>query len=119
MERILEERRKKRDEVINQVKDFANEVKNKLGKVTVILYGSYARGDFNFWSDIDVILVSEAFTNVRFLDRYEMFPHKPGFEVKPYTPEEFKKMMGKISWKEALKYKVVVVDDYNIFNGTE
>lgn len=31
----------------------------RLGRITAILYGSYARGDFNEWSDIDVLIVAE------------------------------------------------------------
>lgn len=34
---------------------------NKLPfKATVILIGSYARGDFNLWSDVDILLISES-----------------------------------------------------------
>lgn len=28
-------------------------------KVSAILIGSYARGDFNKWSDVDVLLIAE------------------------------------------------------------
>ena len=90
-------------------------LKKKLGKVTVVLYGSYARGDFNLWSDVDILLISDAFENIRFLDRYDLFEWKEGFEVKPYTYSEFVKMKEKIGWKEALKDKIVIVDDYNLF----
>jgi len=115
LKEILEERKRKREEVIEEVKRFAEEVKRKLGKVTVVLYGSYARGDFNLWSDIDVLLISDKFKGVRFLDRYNLFELKPGFEVKPYTYEEFVKMKDKIGWKEALKDKIVIIDDYKLF----
>ena len=71
--------------MINEVKEFAEEVKKKLGKVTVVLYGSYARGDFNLWRDVDILLISDAFKNIRFLDRYDLFEPKEGFEVKPYN----------------------------------
>nr|WP_275691874.1 nucleotidyltransferase domain-containing protein [Metallosphaera sedula] len=115
MERILEERRKQREEVLNQVREFTEELRRDLGKVTVVLYGSYARGDFNLWSDVDVLLVSERFDGIRFLDRYELFKAREGFEVKPYTPQEFSKMRNKIGWREALKDKVIIADDYSLF----
>lgn len=94
-------------------------MKKKFGKVTVILYGSYARGDFNLWSDIDVILISEKFQGMRFLDRYDLLGIWEGFEIKPYTPEEFLKMKNKIGWKEALKDSIIICDDYKIFSKNE
>jgi len=115
LEKILEERKKERERVINEVKEFAEVVRKKLGKVTVVLYGSYVRGDFNLWSDVDILLISDAFENIRFLDRYDLFEPKEGFEVKPYTYSEFVKMKEKIGWKEALKDKIVIVDEYNLF----
>ncbi|WP_320056935.1 nucleotidyltransferase domain-containing protein [Metallosphaera javensis (ex Hofmann et al. 2022)] len=112
---MLEERRKQREAVLLQVKTYAEEWRKSLGKVTVVLYGSYARGDFNLWSDVDLVLISEKFAGVRFLDRFDMFRIGEGFEVKPYTPEEFRIKMNKIGWKEALKDKVVILDDYSLF----
>ena len=34
-----------------------------------ILFGSYANGSYDKWSDIDIALVSDNFEGVRFLDR--------------------------------------------------
>ena len=34
-----------------------------------ILFGSYAQGTFNDWSDIDLAIVSTAFAGERFIDR--------------------------------------------------
>jgi len=34
-----------------------------------ILFGSYANGKYDEWSDIDVLLVSKAFSGERFLDK--------------------------------------------------
>lgn len=44
------------------IKDFANEVKLLLGEKLnkIILYGSYARGDFNENSDIDIMILTDA-----------------------------------------------------------
>ncbi|MEM3833610.1 MAG: nucleotidyltransferase domain-containing protein [Thermoprotei archaeon] len=118
MEKILKERKRQRNNVIKSVRAFAKKVKKKLGKVTIVLYGSYVRGDFNLWSDVDILIVSEAFNNVRFLDRYELFKNeeKPGFEPKPYTPEEFKQIINKTGWKGALKNRIILIDDYKFFN---
>ena len=59
LEKVIEERRRERERALREAKKFADCVAEKLGRITVILYGSYARGDFNEWSDIDVLVVAE------------------------------------------------------------
>jgi predicted nucleotidyltransferase len=60
----------------------------------VILFGSWARGDEDEHSDLDLVIIKE--TQERFLDRlkrvYELV--KPAFamDVLVYTPQEFAKM---------------------------
>ncbi|PUA34020.1 MAG: hypothetical protein B7O98_01000 [Zestosphaera tikiterensis] len=60
MERVVEVRRRLKEEAIRRAKTFSECVKNKLGKVTTMVFGSYARGDFNVWSDIDVLVVVDS-----------------------------------------------------------
>ena len=113
---MLEERRRLKERILRDLKLLSEKLRERLGKVTLILYGSYARGDFNFWSDIDLILISEKFVGKRFIDRYELFEDllKPGYEIKPYTLDEFTYLASKPSWSEALKNAVFIVDDYNV-----
>jgi len=40
-------------------KDFVERARERVGRLSAALIGSYARGDFNEWSDIDVLLVAE------------------------------------------------------------
>jgi predicted nucleotidyltransferase len=58
-----------------------------------ILFGSYAKGTFDEWSDIDLALVSATFAGERFKDREKMRRIKLKvsslLEPVPYTPEEF------------------------------
>ncbi|WP_449462345.1 nucleotidyltransferase domain-containing protein [Tardisphaera miroshnichenkoae] len=115
MSKALLDRKKAREEAIAAAKDFAQGLSPKLGKCSVIVYGSYARGDFNLWSDVDVLIVSDAFKGIRFLDRYTLFDQPSNFEVKPYTPTEFSNLREKPSWKQALKDAVVVRDDLCLF----
>jgi len=42
--------------------------------VTAVLVDSYARGDFNLWSDVDVLLISDSFPE-RPLERLKMLTH--------------------------------------------
>ena len=61
---------------------------------TVILYGSFARGDWDEYSDLDLILIKE--TEERFIDRSIApqecitFPRKCDIFV--YTPDEFESL---------------------------
>ena len=59
MEKIVRERLKQREEAIKEALSFSECASTKLGKMCSILFGSYARGDFNEWSDIDVLIVAE------------------------------------------------------------
>lgn len=103
--------------VLDIVEDYSRKLREELGRVTVILYGSYARGDYNLWSDIDLLVVSEKFRNVRILNRYDLIPQPPpGVEPVPLTPEEFVKNLEKNAWLKALRDKsVILIDDYNLF----
>ncbi len=60
----------------------------------IILYGSYARGHFKSYSDIDVCIISNKFSKSK--DRYETYLWKNVLEIDPriepvgYHPAEFK-----------------------------
>ncbi len=57
-------------EIINIIKNFSNQLSNKGIKIEkIILFGSYARGDYKEWSDIDIAIVSESFGVNRFEER--------------------------------------------------
>jgi predicted nucleotidyltransferase len=91
-------------EALARVERTAERLGGRLGRVTVLLHGSYARGDFNVWSDIDVIVASEAFRGVRQLDRYDIVAGllEPGIEPILLTPEELIDILDKPSWRQAL-----------------
>lgn len=116
LRRLLESRRRERENVVAQTRRYAEELRKKLGRVTVILYGSYVRGDFNLWSDVDVLVISEAFEKMRPLKRYDLIMDitPPGFEPKLLTPKEAMKQLAKPWWRKALEHSIVLVDDYGI-----
>jgi len=108
---IIERRKREQERVIKSVQDWARSLPFKS---TVILVGSYARGDFNLWSDIDVVLIAE-FTEPP-LERLKKIDAPPGFEVIPLTPKEFIEQLKKRNplVLEAIEHGIVVRDDYNI-----
>lgn len=58
-----------------------------------ILFGSYASGHANQWSDIDLALVSDAFEGVRFTDKNKIrkitISVSTDLEVLPFNPRDF------------------------------
>ncbi len=102
-------------EALEKARKVGENLAKSLGRVTVILHGSYARGDFNLWSDIDLLVVSDAFRGVRVLDRYDVVSEllEPGVEAVLLTPQEFEELVKKPSWRHALARGAVMVrDDY-------
>ena len=99
--------------VLDEVERAASRLAEVLGRVSVLLHGSFARGDFNLWSDVDLVLVSEVFRGVRHLDRYELVWRllPPRAEVVAWTPEELKQALEKPAWLAAFRRGVVVVRD--------
>lgn len=58
-----------------------------------ILFGSHAGGTACKWSDIDIVLVSPAFSGIPFYDNKMLVPFMlkvdSRIEVHPYRPEDF------------------------------
>jgi len=61
----------------------------------VILFGSYAKGEADEFSDLDIIVVAE--TNLKFIDRIgkaiELIDLPMAVDCLVYTPDEFEKMI--------------------------
>ena len=74
----------KREEVIARTHQYSLDLPFKC---SVFLIGSYARGDFNLWSDIDILVVGEFSSNP--IERYGEIDFPLGFEVIPVRVEEF------------------------------
>jgi len=102
--------------VVKSVEEYSESLRLRLGRASVVLHGSFARGDFNAWSDVDLVVVSEKFRGVRILDRYNLLgPPPPRVEVIPLTPEEFEANLEKPAWRYALsRGSAIVVDDYGV-----
>ena len=58
-----------------------------------ILFGSYARGDYHKWSDIDIALVSDIFAGDRIDDKDKIrrmtLSAGSEIEVLPFSPDDF------------------------------
>ncbi len=90
---IVKKEEEEKKKLLENVKKFLKKAE-KLGKFTAILYGSVARGDFNVWSDIDLIIISDSLPK-DLLKRQEMLYLFciPKIEPKGYRKDEFMKMI--------------------------
>ncbi|GFO96173.1 hypothetical protein ig2599ANME_0360 [groundwater metagenome] len=105
---------------MNKVNDILMEyskvVSSKLGKFTGVLYGSMARGDYNVWSDIDFLVISDQLPEnpLKRLELLYSLTDTP-IEVKGYTKNEFLKMIEKrnpIALDSLVEGKVIVDDGF-------
>jgi predicted nucleotidyltransferase len=76
------------------LKKYVKELeKNKIPIRKAVLFGSYAVGGSNEWSDIDIALVSDVFEGIRIKDRSKI--RKITLDIStdlsplPFRPEEF------------------------------
>ncbi len=81
-------------EIKRKIEIFVNELQNNNYQLErLYLFGSYAKGTANEWSDIDVALISQNFVGNRFLDREKLrkINSKVGYSISlfPYRPEDF------------------------------
>lgn len=114
---IIRRRIEEREKVIKKAQEWARELKYK---VTAILVGSYARGDFNKWSDVDVIIITDDIEGYP-LERLSKIDIPPGYEVVIWTTNELRKMLEKRNPLaiEALKNGILLRDDLEIFKNLE
>lgn len=112
MEEIIKKRIEKRNNIINEAKKFVFSLK---GKYTTFLIGSYARGDFNIGSDVDILLIGE-FMDENPLKRLLNLDFPAGYEVIALTEQEFwiaLKNNDPIIW-DVLAKCIVLRDDYGL-----
>ena len=114
---IIKKRRKLRKTCIEKSKRW---VSNLPFKLTAVLVGSYARGDFNLWSDIDILLISREFKGNP-IERLKKLDIPAGFQVIPLTEKEFKTLLQKKEplTLEATQKGVILKDDLKLFNKTQ
>lgn len=83
---MLEGRNAERKRIIQLSVEYVKKLENDIGHFTSVLYGSYARVDFNIGSDIDILIISDDLPS-NMLKRLELlYRHvKGGIEAKGYT----------------------------------
>ena len=113
---VIKRRRKLRERVITEAKAWATKLPLKL---TAVLIGSYTRGDFNLWSDIDILLISDDFKGAP-IERLKVLDIPPGYQVIPLAPKEYRKLLAKKNplATEANESGAVLRDDLGLLMST-
>ena len=82
------------DYIINCIKKLIDKLEeNNFAIDKAILFGSYAKGTYDKFSDIDLALVSKSFSGNRFIDKERIrkfvFSVNSDISPLPYHPEDF------------------------------
>jgi uncharacterized protein len=90
----LAERAEERERRIRLGRDYVERLSARVPVVAAAVVGSVARGDFNVWSDIDVVVVAEELPP-RAPDRSAMLAEDApaGVQAAGFTPEEFREAL--------------------------
>jgi len=80
------------------------------------LFGSYAKGTWLKTSDVDLVIVSEDFRGMRFLERLDLINElqwkagiRPFVEAIPLTPDEFaERLQESAVLRDASKYWIKI-----------
>ena len=81
---------------LERLRGFLKRIEARLGHVEgLILFGSVARGQAGAWSDVDVLVVSDAFEGMPVPDRIGLLLEEAGPRVEPlgYTYAELTRMV--------------------------
>jgi len=98
----------RREYLIKRLQKFIFRLSTEFKVQITIFFGSKATGKAGKESDIDLIIVSRDFKKMNFIERaarmYDFWDMDYPVDFLCYTPEEFKKLKGKVSIvREALK----------------
>lgn len=93
---VLARRNEERQGMVRQAQQFIGELPASLGLVAAVLFGSVARGDFNVWSDVDVLVVALNLPELP-QERLEMLLLKAPVGIQPvaWTPHEFTRQLAR------------------------
>lgn len=92
---VLERRRTEQRALVERAERFAGALDASLHLSAVVVFGSVARGDFNLWSDVDVLVVV-AQADDRTVERVRSCGRDVGL-VSPvvWTPDQLRAQLAK------------------------
>ncbi len=91
--------------VMTILRRFIKRLRTRYSIDKIILFGSRARGDYFAESDIDLVIVSDSFEGVHFLDRIagvlELWDAEMALEPLCYTRREYEEMASRLTIVQA------------------
>ncbi|MCS7234899.1 MAG: nucleotidyltransferase domain-containing protein [Armatimonadota bacterium] len=89
---VVVRRHQDREELLALARSYVGRLKARLSVVAAAVVGSVARGDFNVWSDVDVVVVAEELPE-RAPERAALLLADAPGRVQPvgFTPGEFRR----------------------------
>jgi hypothetical protein len=89
MNEIVARRRNEQARLIQLARSYVEKLSGRLPLLAASVTGSVARGDFNVWSDVDVVIVAENLPS-KMVDRTGLLMEgaPPGIQPVGFTPEE-------------------------------
>ncbi len=89
---VVAERRAERERLLELARGYVRDLSARIRIRAAYVAGSVARGDFNVWSDVDVVVVAEDLPR-RVPDRMALLAAGAPPRVQPvgFTPEEFER----------------------------
>lgn len=90
-QQVVARRRAERAELLDRAALVAQSLETRLGVRAVVVFGSVARGDFNMYSDIDVLVVADDLPG-DYRQRLDAIGWPPPARVEPvaWTPQEYR-----------------------------
>ena len=122
MRNVIQLRIKERENLLENAEKYLEKLRERLGPLSGIVFGSVSRGDFNDASDIDIVVIAEELP-AHPLRRLEVLldPWVPGIDPKGYTRSEFEKLKqkGNPFIQLILEEGIVLTDEIGVFRGEQ
>lgn len=92
--KVIERRRAEQRVLLDRAERFVAALDPAMDVRAVVVFGSVARGDFNLWSDVDVLVIAPI-VDRRLLDRLCTIGRDIGLvEPLAWTPDELRRRLG-------------------------
>lgn len=86
---VIARRRAERDALLRTARAYVAELAERLRIRAAIVFGSVARGDFNQWSDVDVLVIAEELPAGVLARLNVLGPRPAGVQPIAWTPDEW------------------------------
>ncbi len=104
---------KLREKRIETARKIVKKISEKFKVNCALVFGSVARGDLTLASDLDLLIVSESFRGIRYIDRVRKILEvaDPGvdMDVIALTPEELERKKKSTLFKKILKEAIKII----------